>query len=80
MRTVDKPVFEWQCSLPEVILAEDVLVPDNELESAEFVCGGEVERKIKDGVFVGGIEGFTSDGGVMAGVEDGEDDKAARRV
>lgn len=43
-----EPVFQLQCNLAEVLLSEHVvLVPDDNLDCAEPIGEGKIDRKIK---------------------------------
>ena len=79
---INKPIVKRHGDFAEVFLSEQILVPHDQLDDADLVSEGEVDGKIKRGVLwvVHRVEGPFQDRGLLAVVEDGDDDEACERV
>lgn len=77
-----EPVGAGERQLGQVVLAEHVLIPNDELEqSPKALCDGLVDGKIKGGILCvpGRIQGLLNSRRLLALAVEGRDDIAGRR-
>ena len=73
-----EPVLERERGFPEVILANGVLVPGDELDSGELIDYGEIDVEIKGGVLLweGWIQGLFYHACLVSDGKTGDDKEA----
>lgn len=76
--SIYEPVFEWERRFSKILLSEHVLIPHDELDSAQLVGSGKVQREIECSIFgvVRWIGGALDNGSLLTSVEDRDDDEA----